>query len=67
MNASGLTFVEDGHPVSVVHQGRQLPEVVLCHELQVIDLDEADVELGAEVVHFGQVVHDLVGLFVSCV
>ena len=58
--ASGVTFIEDWHPVSVVHQSWQLPEVIFCHELEVIDLDEADVELGAEVVHLGQVVHNLI-------
>ena len=58
--ASGVTFIEDWHPVSVVHQSWQLPEVIFCHELEVINLDEADVELGAEVIHLGQVVHDLI-------
>ena len=56
----GVTFIEDGHPVSVVHQSWKLPEVIFCHKLEVINLDEADVELGAKVIHLGQVVHDLI-------
>ena len=46
--------------MSVVHQGRQLPQVVLGDQLQVVDLDDADVELPAVIVNLGQPVHDFI-------
>ena len=64
---AGLTLIQDGDGVSVVDQSRQLPQVVLGDQLQVVDLDEADVELPAVVVHLGQPAHHRGGLLVACV
>ena len=64
---AGLTLIQDGNGVSVVDQSRELPQVVLGDQLQVVDLDDADVELPAVVVHLGQPVHHLVRLLIACV
>ena len=51
----------------VVDEGGELAQVVLGDQLQVVDLDDADVELPAVVVHLGQPAHHRGGLLVACV
>ena len=46
--------------MSIVDQSRELPQVVLGDELQVVDLHDADVELPAVIVNLGQAVHDFI-------